>query len=85
MFTALPDHRPLSFGRGALTSSSPTAALVAGVARPARDADLLAEMIAALVYHYDPDEDGGTALTDVCINDGDFVVTAPPRRPSTSA
>jgi SAM-dependent MidA family methyltransferase len=45
---------------------------------PAATADLLAEMIAALVYHYDADEAGGTALTDVFINDGDFVVR---RRP----
>ena len=30
-------------------------------------------MIAALVYHYDADAAGGTAITDVCINDGDFV------------
>ena len=37
-------------------------------------ADLLAEMIGALVYHYEPDEDGGTTLADVCVNDGDFVV-----------
>ena len=29
-------------------------------------------MVAALVYHYEPDAGGGTALTDVCINDGDF-------------
>jgi len=40
---------------------------------PAAIADLLAEMIAALVYHYEPDPVGGSAITDVCINDGDFV------------
>ena len=37
-------------------------------------------MIAALVYHYEPDADGGTAITDVFINDGDFARPAPQRR-----
>lgn len=35
---------------------------------------LLTELIAALVYHYDPEEHGGTALSDVFINDGDFLI-----------
>ena len=39
-----------------------------------RTADLLAEMSAALVYHYDPELDGGTAIADVSVNDGDFAV-----------
>ena len=57
-------------------SSSPKAS-TRGWSRSARGAtaELLAEMIAALVYHYEPDAAGGTAVTDVCINDGDFVVT----------
>ncbi len=41
---------------------------------PEGTASLLVEMLAALVYHYDPDVDGGTALGDVFINDGDFLV-----------
>jgi SAM-dependent MidA family methyltransferase len=75
LFAALPDHRPISFGRGGLQveiADGEHAWLVA--LGPGATADLLAEMIAALVYHYDPDAAGGTAITDVCINDGDFVV-----------
>ena len=75
LFAALPDHRPISFGRGGLhveIADGKHAWLVA--LGPGATADLLAEMIAALVYHYDPDAAGGTAITDVCINDGDFVV-----------
>lgn len=37
-------------------------------------AELLTEMIAALAYHYEPGVDGGTALADVFVNGGDFVV-----------
>ena len=37
-------------------------------------------MIAALVYHYEPDAGGGTAITDVFINDGDFYASPPARR-----
>ena len=54
-----PDHlRP----RARCRSSSPTAS-TPGSSRSARGAtaDLLAEMVAALAYHYDPDSDGGTA------------------------
>jgi hypothetical protein len=75
-FAALLDHHVLTFGRG-----SAEVELIEGERSwmvslgPARTADLLAEMIAALVYHYEPDVDGGTAIVDVCINDGDFVVT----------
>ena len=75
LFAALPDHRPITFGRGGLhveIADGKHAWLVA--LGPGATADLLAEMIAALVYHYDPDAAGGTAITDVCINDGDFVV-----------
>ena len=75
LFAALPDHRPISFGRGGLQveiADGEHAWLVA--LGPGATAGLLAEMIAALVYHYDPDDAGGTAITDVCINDGDFVV-----------
>jgi hypothetical protein len=39
---------------------------------PRATGELLAEMIAALVYHYEPEVDGGTALSDVLVNDGDF-------------
>lgn len=82
-FAALPDHHPLTFGQGAVqvepTDESAARQAASGGAAvvalgPAPTADLLAEMVAALVYHYEPDREGGTAVTDVCINDGDFVV-----------
>jgi SAM-dependent MidA family methyltransferase len=75
LFAALPDHRVVSFGHGSLhveLAEDAHSWLVS--LGPRATADLLAEMIAALVYHYDPDEAGGTAITDVLINDGDFVV-----------
>src|SRR5262249_30224993 len=74
IFGGLPEHRPISFGRGSLHGELievPHSWLI-GLG-PAATADLLAEMVAVLVYHYDPDTDGGTALTDVYVNDGDFV------------
>ncbi|HEY7374472.1 MAG TPA: SAM-dependent methyltransferase [Polyangia bacterium] len=74
-FAALPDHRPIAFGRGALHVQLAEGELDWLVSLgPAATAELLAEMIAALAYHYDADADGGTALTDVFVNDGDFVV-----------
>jgi SAM-dependent MidA family methyltransferase len=74
LFDVLPDHRPIAFGRGSLHvqfAEGPLDWLVS--LGPSATADLLAEMIAALTYHYDADTDGGTAVTDVCVNDGDFV------------
>ena len=84
-FAALPDHHPLTFGRGAV-QVEPTDEAAARTRHgsavvalgPGPTADLLSEMVAALVYHYERDQDGGTAVTDVCINDGDFAVK---RRP----
>ena len=75
LFAALPNRCAITFGRGGLhveIADGKHAWLVA--LGPGATANLLAEMIAALVYHYDPDAAGGTAITDVCINDGDFVV-----------
>ena len=73
-FAALPDHHPLTFGRGGiqvdLYEGKLSWVLPLG---PVATAELLAEMVAALVYHYDPHTDGGVALTDVFVNDGDFV------------
>lgn len=71
LFSALPQHFPLTFGRGALELKLPDGWLTLG---PSASADLLAEMIAALVYHYEPNLQGGTALCDVFVNDGDFAV-----------
>jgi len=74
-FRALTDHHPITFGRGSiqveLSDGARSFLIPLG---PSATAELLAEMIAALVYHYDPELDGGTALTDLCVNDGDFVV-----------
>ncbi len=75
LFSTCPEHRPIAFGRGGLHVE-----LVDGRRSwlvslgASATADLLVEMIGALVYHYEPDEDGGTTLADVCVNDGDFVV-----------
>ena len=66
-------HHPISFGRGGLHVELAEGELSWLVSLgPHASADLLAEMIAALVYHYEPDVGGGTAITDVFINDGDF-------------
>jgi SAM-dependent MidA family methyltransferase len=75
LFAALPGHHPLTFGHGSLHVELAAGARswLISLGRRAT-ADLLVEMIATLVYHYDPEVDGGTAITDVCINDGDFVV-----------
>jgi SAM-dependent MidA family methyltransferase len=79
IFEAPPSHHALSLGRGGLHAE-----LIEGERSwqvplgPAATAELLAEMVAALAYHYDADEAGGTALTDVFINDGDFVVRRQP-------
>jgi len=37
-------------------------------------AELLTEIVAALVYHYQPDAAGGSTIADVSINEGDFWV-----------
>ena len=75
MFEALPGYRTLTFGLGAvqveLSENDRSWAIGLGADKTA---DLLAEMIAALVYHYDPELAGGTAIADVSVNDGDFAV-----------
>jgi SAM-dependent MidA family methyltransferase len=75
LFSALPEHRPLFFGQGSLqlelADGRRAFRLLLGAERTA---DLLAELIAVLVYHYDPALAGGTALVDVAVNDGDFLL-----------
>lgn len=75
LLAGLPDHHPLSCGRGSLQlelyEGEESWLIALG---PQCTADLLAEVIACLVYHYEPEIDGGTAITDVVFNDGDFVV-----------
>ncbi|HEU5077003.1 MAG TPA: SAM-dependent methyltransferase, partial [Polyangiaceae bacterium] len=74
-FAALPDHHALTFERGSLQVEVVEAERSWVVPLgPALTAELLAEMVAILVYHYDSSLDGGTAITDVFVNDGDFVV-----------
>ena len=71
---AAPDHHPITFGRGSLQVELEEGKLSWLVSLgPAATADLLVEMIAVLAYLYDPDAGGGTAVTDVSVNDGDFV------------
>src|SRR6478735_7303095 len=66
LFEALPEHHTVTFGLGALQIELLEAgrSWVVGLGAAAT-ADLLAEMVAALVYHYDTELDGGTALSDV--------------------
>lgn len=75
VFEALPEHHTITFGLGALQIelSEGNRSWVVALG-PHATADLLAEMIAALVYHYEPELEGGTAIADVCVNDGDFAV-----------
>jgi SAM-dependent MidA family methyltransferase len=75
LFAALPAHRPLGFGRGAVQVevSEGKRAWFVGLG-PQATASALAEVVAALVYHYEPDADGGTAVADVSVNDGDFAI-----------
>jgi SAM-dependent MidA family methyltransferase len=72
IFRALPGHRSVTFGGGALRVRLPDGWTISLGA--SATAELLAELVAALVYHYEPELDGGTALTDVFVNDGDFAV-----------
>lgn len=75
LFEPLPAHLPVGFGRGAvqleLAEGKTTWLLALG---PRATAEMLAELVAALAYHYEPDSDGGTTVADVAINDGDFAV-----------
>lgn len=72
LFAALPNHCAITFGAGAVRLRAPDGFLIP--LGPRGTADVLAEMVAALVYHYEPEVDGGTAITDVFVNDGDFAV-----------
>jgi SAM-dependent MidA family methyltransferase len=75
LFEPLPNHRPVGFGRGAIQielAEGNTSWLVALGLKAT--AEVLAELVAALAYHYEPDTDGGTAVADVAINDADFAV-----------
>ncbi|HTQ03619.1 MAG TPA: SAM-dependent methyltransferase [Polyangiaceae bacterium] len=71
-FGALDRHFPVTFGAGAVRVRLPDGWLLP--LGPAGTADVLVEMVAALVYHYEPEVAGGTALTDVFVNDGDFAL-----------
>jgi len=75
IFEALSDYHTLTFGLGAIQIelSEGNKSWVVALGRQAT-ADLLAEMVAVLVYHYEPEVAGGTAIADVSVNDGDFAV-----------
>lgn len=73
LFDALPTHHQVGFGRGAIQLELADGKLAWRIGLGAvATAEILAEVVAALVYHYEPDADGGTAVADVCVNDGDF-------------
>jgi SAM-dependent MidA family methyltransferase len=79
VFEARPEYLTVGFAQGSLqvelAGANHPSVLRLG---PRATAELLAEMIAALAYHYDADLDGGTAVTDVLVNDGDFAVKRAP-------
>ncbi|HET7545224.1 MAG TPA: SAM-dependent methyltransferase, partial [Polyangiaceae bacterium] len=82
LFESLADHHTITFGLGAIQIELPAHEKSWSIGLgPDATAELLAEMVAALVYHYEPDVAGGTAVADVCVNDGDFAVK---RRPDGS-
>lgn len=66
---------PLTFGLGAARVDFEDAAgsWIASVGKRAT-LHLTRELIAALAYHYDSETAGGTAVSDILINDGDFLV-----------
>ncbi len=69
------NYHPIALRRGAVQIERYEGTQAWGVSLgDTATATLLVEMVAALVYHYEPEADGGTAVTDVFINDGDFVV-----------
>ncbi len=70
-FRARSGYCPASFGTGAVRVTLADGWTLA--LGPRATAEILAEIIAALVYHYEPELEGGTALSDVFVND-DFVV-----------
>jgi SAM-dependent MidA family methyltransferase len=75
LFGALPAHHQLGFGQGSIRLELSEGRLAWHVALGASaTAEVLAELVAALVYHYEADVAGGTAVADVCINDGDFAI-----------
>lgn len=75
LFGALTTHHPLGFGRGSIQLELSDGKLTWLVALGSRaTAEVLAELVAALVYHYEPDTDGGTAIADVAVNDADFAI-----------
>ena len=78
---ALPEHRPISSAAARCRSSSRTASSWLVPLGPGATADLLAEMVAVLAYHYDPTRTAAPPSPTSAINDGDFVVAAPARRP----
>ena len=74
-FDKADDYRPLTFGLGDarldVYEGEKSWVVAPG---PRTTAALVIEMVAVLAYHYEAERRGGTALTDICINDGDFLV-----------
>ncbi len=73
VFEAPAEHDPILFSGGSiqveLVESNKSWLLGLG---PAATAEILAEIVAAVAYHYDAETDGGTTIADVYVNDGDF-------------
>lgn len=75
VFPSCPDHHPLTFARGGLQVHTRDGGQAWRVPLgQGATSELLTEMVALLAYHYEPTVAGGTAITDVAVNDGDFLV-----------
>ncbi|MFH1360595.1 MAG: hypothetical protein ABIJ41_06110, partial [Candidatus Omnitrophota bacterium] len=73
----LHQHEELNFARGVLRrwESDRKAGISRFIPLPKEDIPhALAEMIAAIVYHYELDKDDGTTVASVFVNSGDFVL-----------
>ncbi|MFH1360402.1 MAG: FAD-binding oxidoreductase, partial [Candidatus Omnitrophota bacterium] len=77
-------HEELNFAQGVLRrwESDRESGVSRFIPLPKEDIPpVLAEMAAAIVYHYEPDKDGGTTMAGVFVNSGDFVLKRNSRDP----
>lgn len=70
-----PSFRPVTFGDGQvrLDVRRGNSDWVVGLG-PNLTTEALVEMVAAIAYHYEPEEEGGTTIADLFLNDGDFAL-----------
>jgi|GEM_PF-857053 len=75
-----PSFHTATFGDGRIRLDLPGSkqTWVVGLG-PKMTSEVLVEIIAAIAYHYEPEENGGTTLSDFFLNDGDFQVKRTPQ------